>query len=144
MRPVIYNGDLGELLAKYQGQHAGRNQECVALVQGVTNIGHTSGWQRGERVVDQNFIVPGTVVANFKTVDGKVKFPNQSGWHVAIFLDFGNKKPEGGYTHFWVLDQWNGKGVKRRNKNAFSPEQAKRLHIKPCDNANEYYIVMVK
>lgn len=143
MHPVIYEGDLGELLAKYMGHFAGRNQECVAFPQAVTNIGHTSRWHRGARVVDQTFITPGTVIANFKMVNGEPKFPNQHGYHVAIFLDFGNRKPDGGYTHFWVLDQWHFKTVARRNKNAFTPQEMKARGYLPCDNANDYYIVEV-
>lgn len=104
MHPVVYDGDLGELLAKYFGNFAGRDQECVSFPQAVTNVGWTGNWQPGLRVVDQNFITPGTVVANFKYENGKAKFPNAHGYHVAIFLDFGNRKPGGGYTHFWVLD----------------------------------------
>lgn len=38
----------------------------------------------------------------------------------------------------------DGNGEPIKYKNAFAPEEAKRLRIKPCDNANEYYIVMVK
>jgi hypothetical protein len=48
-----------------------------------------------------------------------------------------------GYTHFWVLDQWQGHPVKRRNKNAIGADDAKRRHILPCDNANEYDVVLV-
>jgi hypothetical protein len=41
----------------------------------------------------------------------------------------------GGYTHFWVLDQWRGKTIARRNKNAWTPEQIRRFHIMPTDDA---------
>lgn len=143
MHPVIYNGDLKDLLEQYKDKHAGRDQECVALPQAVTNVGYTGSWRPGARVVELNYLEPGTVIANFKFVDGKPKFPNQHGYHVAIFMEFGNKKPGGGYTHFWVVDQWHGKTVARRNKNAFTPEEMKKRGFKPCDNANDYYVVMV-
>lgn len=143
MRPVVYSGDLGELLAKYFGHFAGRNEECVAFPQAVTAVGHTSRWQPGARVVDQAYIAPGTVVANFKFENGRARFPNQHGYHVAIFLEFGNRRPGGGYTHFWVLDQWHGKTVARRNKNAWTADQMRKLHIKPADDAEQYYIVNV-
>lgn len=143
MRPAIHEGDLGELLARHEGKFVGRDQECAALVQTVTSVGHTSRWQPGARVVDQNFVVPGTVIANFVFKDGKAKYPNRSGWHVAIFLDFGPRGADGKYTHIWVIDQWRGKTVGRRTKKAFSEEEAKRKQIKPNNNANEYYIVDV-
>lgn len=143
MRPAVYRGDLGELLAQYQGRFAGRNQECAALVQFVTDVGHTSKWQPGGRVVDQSFIPPGTIIANFVVDNGKARYPNKSGWHVAIFLNFGPKYVSGGYENIWVLDQWRGASVARRSKKAFSRDEAKRNQIRASNNANEYYVVNV-
>lgn len=143
MRSIIYDGDLGELLAKFHGRFAGRDQECAALVQSITSIGHTSRWQPGPRVVDQTFIKPGTIIANFKFENGRARYPNQSGWHVAIFSDFGNRRPGGGYTHFWIVDQWRGKTVGRRRKQAWTPEEIKRNNIRPVNDAEQYYIVNV-
>jgi hypothetical protein len=143
MHPVLYEGDLGELLVKYYGKYAGRDQECPALPQSVTNVGYRGNWHRGARVVDQTFIAPGTVIANFKLVNGKYIFPSEHGYHVALFSDFGNRKPSGGYTHFYVVDQWHGKTVARRNKNSFPPEVMKARGYLPCDNADDYYIVLV-
>jgi hypothetical protein len=143
MRPVVYNGDLNALRETYLGRYAGRNQECVSLPQAVTSVGHTSRWQPGGKVVDQSYIAPGTVIANFKFENGHARFPNQHGYHVAIFLEFGSRRPGGGYTHFWVIDQWRGKTVARRNKNAWTPEQIRRSRIMPADDAEQYYIVNV-
>jgi hypothetical protein len=143
MRSVIYNGDPGELLAKYTGRWAGRDHECVALPQGVTSVGHTGRWRRGEKVTEQSYMPPGTVIANFKEVNGEWRFPCQHFYHAAIFLNFGPRKPSGGYTHFWVLDQWNDFPVARRNKNSWSNADMKRLGIKPADDADQYYIVLV-
>lgn len=143
MRPAIYRGDLGELLAKHMGQFAGRDQECAALVQSVTDVGHTSHWQAGGKVVDQKFITPRTIIANFVFAGGRARYPNRSGWHVAIFLNFGNKDAKGNYTNIWVLDQWRRSPVARRAKKAYSQEDASRLKIRASNNANEYYIVNV-
>jgi hypothetical protein len=143
MHPVVYAGDLGELLAKYYGHYAGRDQECVALPQKVTNVGYTGRWRRGAKVTEQSYIPPGTVIANFKEVNGEWKFPCEHFYHAAIFLDFGPRKPSGGYTHFWVIDQWSGKPVARRNKNSWTAAQFNSLHIKPADDADQYYIVNV-
>lgn len=143
MRAVIYDGDLGDLLAKYFGHYAGRDQECVALPQKVTNVGYTGNWRPGPRVMEQSHIAQGTVIANFKFENGQGRFPRQHGYHAAIFIEFGNRRPGGGYTHFWVVDQWNGKTVARRNKNAWPPGEVKRRGILPCDDADQYYIVNV-
>lgn len=143
MKSAIHQGDLGELLARYQGKFAGRDQECAAFVQTVTTVGHTSRWQPGGRVVEQNFITPGTVIANFIFENGKGRYPNRNGWHVAIFLSLGNRDSKGNLSHIWVLDQWRGRTVARRSKKAFSTEDAKRMQIKPANNANDYYIVNV-
>jgi hypothetical protein len=143
-RPIVYSGDLGELLAAHWNGFAGRNEECVSLPQAVTEVGHTGRWKRGSRVVDLDFLQPGTVIANFKTVGGLTRFPNEHGFHVALFMSFGSRSTAtSDYTHFWVLDQWHGHPVKRRNKNAIGADDAKRRHILPCDNANEYYVVLV-
>ena len=69
MHPAIYDGDLKDLLKEYEDKHAGRDQECVALVQAVTNVGYTGKWQTGTRVVELNYLEPWTEVANFKIVD---------------------------------------------------------------------------
>ena len=141
--PAVYMGDLGELMAAHTNGFIGRNEECVALPQGATEVGYTGRWQPGAKVVDLPFLLPGTVIANFEFKDGKARFPNRHGFHAALFMSYGNRLPKGGYTHFWVLDQWHGHPIKRRNKNAFSAEEAKRRHIMPADNANDYYVVMV-
>jgi hypothetical protein len=143
-RPVVFQGDLGELLVTYWQKYAGRDQECVAFPQAVTNVGFTGRWQPGERVVDLKFLLPGTVIANFKSENGKARFPNEHGYHAALFLTFGDRNmAKDGYTHFWVLDQWPQHPVKRRNKNAFSLDEMTRRGWKPCDNANDYFVVMV-
>ena len=109
----------------------------------MTNVGYTGNWRPGPRVTEQSHIVQGTVIANFKFEDGQGRFPSQHGYHAAIFIEFGNRKPQGGYTHFWVIDQWNGKTVARRHKNAWPPGEVKRRGILPCDDADQYYIVNV-
>jgi len=143
MRPVVYSGDMGALIAKYHENFAGRNQECVSLVQAETDIGHTSRWKPGLKVVDQNFIAPGTIIANFVSNNGVARYPNRSGWHVAIFLSFGPRDSKGQYTNIWVVDQWRGSVVARRSKKAFSDQEARRMQVRASNNANEYYIVNV-
>jgi len=89
--PVIYRGNLEELKEQYKGEFVD-NGQCARLVQVLTGIGHTSTWQPGTRVVDLKYLRPGTVIANFKIVDGKPKFPNQSARHAALFQRFEHGK----------------------------------------------------
>lgn len=49
----------------------------------------------------------------------------------------------GRYWRIWVIDQWNGKALDRRDKYAYSPEQIKGEGIKPSDSANDFYVVVV-
>lgn len=140
-RNVIYQGDIDQLLETKAGQYF-RDQECVALPQALTDVGHTSRWQAGPRVVDLSYLNPGTVIANFKLVDGRLKFPNQHGYHAALFHEFGERSMAGSYMRIWMVDQWKGASVKRREKRAYSPVDAKRLGIAPADNANEFYVVV--
>lgn len=141
-RQVIYQGDIPELLKRMKEKHF-MDGECAKLPQALTDVGHTSRWQPGERVVDLTFLRPGTVIANFKFENGKARFPNQHGYHVALFHEFGEARPGGGYWRIWVIDQWIGKSVDRRYKKAWTPQEVKNLGIKPADNANEFYVVLV-
>lgn len=140
-RSVIYQGDIDQLVEAKAGQYF-RDHECVALPQVLTDVGHTSTWQAGPRVVDLSYLNPGTVIANFKLVNGRLKFPNQHGYHAALFHEFGERSMAGGYMRIWMVDQWKGASVKRREKRAYAPVEAKRLGIAPADNANEFYVVV--
>lgn len=40
------------------------------------------------------------------------------------------------------MDQWVGAPVPRRDKRAYSPEEANRHGIAPADIANEFYVVV--
>lgn len=76
------------LRAKGAGAYLGRDQECAALPQFLTDVGYTGRWYPGPRVIDLAFLLPGTVIANFKLDNGQLKFPNQKGWHVGLFDKF--------------------------------------------------------
>lgn len=150
-RPFIFRGNLEELKEKYEllaKQNPPEayidNKQCARLVQVLTGIGHTSTWRPGARVVDLKYLRPGTVVANFKSVDGKPIFPNQSAWHAGLFQRFEHGKIiKGKRAHFTIIDQYPGKPVGERAIQAFSPDEVKRLGKTPANNANEYYVVMV-
>jgi hypothetical protein len=40
-------------------------------------------------------------------------------------------------AHFWVLDQWNGHPVKRRNNNALRADEARRRHFETTSRGGE-------
>lgn len=138
---VIYQGKLEEL----EGKPPFGDGECVALPQSVTNVGHTSAWRPGPRVVDLSYLNPGTVIANFVfDSKGVGRFPNKHRYHAALFWEFGERSMATGMpVRIWVADQWVGVLADRRHKLAFTPEDAKRKGVAPADNANEFYVVMV-
>lgn len=142
-RAVIYQGDLEELVKEKAGTFLGRNQQCVALPQFLTTVGHTSRWQPGERVVDLKSLRPGTVITNFVFDKGKARFPNMHRYHAAIFVGFGEPKPGGGYWRIWVIDQWSGMPMGKRYKRAWTKEELAARHPAPADDADQFYVVMV-
>jgi hypothetical protein len=135
----IYQGDIDALA----GHDPFGSGECVALVQAVTSVGHTSTWRPGPRVVDLSYLNPGTVIANF--IDGR--FPNRHGYHAALFVEFGprdmaSRRP----TKFTVMDQFTG----RYPRNVVKPRdiiargdrtKAMGNPYADCDNADQFYVV---
>jgi hypothetical protein len=158
-RNVIYQGkfqglDFEALADKYDqlwqsgtGEYLGRNHECAALPQFLTDVGYTGRWWPGPRVIDLDYLLPGTVIANFKTVDGKSKFPNQHGWHVGLFDKFlrGARMVNGLPCEFSMFDQYEGKPASRRGVAILTPEwkKANPRYGTPSNDASEYYVVAV-
>jgi hypothetical protein len=140
MGSTIYDGDLMALK-----EHAPFGSgECVALPQALTDIGHTSKWRPGMRVMDLEFLPSGTVIANFKIKEGFLqRFPNQHGYHVSFFMGFSPLRASTGEPlGIIVMDQWRGRRVLPRTIKSYADAEAKRMRISPCDNANEFYVVM--
>lgn len=144
--PVIYQGDLQELLREYKGKHV-MDGECAKLPQFFTNVGWTGRWQQGPRVVDTAHLLPGTVIANFKFKDGRMKYPNERHYHAGLFCrSFTKLQYSGIFAPFSMVDQWQGdkpRSISERAMLAYPPEYVKTHPIWPCDNANDFYIVMV-
>lgn len=141
-RNVVYQGDLDALLAE-DAPAMYLDGECAKLPQALTDVGWTGNWLPGPRVVDLAYLAHGTVIANFVVENGRWKYPNRHFYHACLFYDFGERIMGGGYRRIWMIDQWRGKPVGKRYRLAYAPEEAKRLGIQPCDNANEFYVVMV-
>ena len=134
----IYSGDVEEL----EGHAPFGDGECVALPKETTSVGWTGFWRPGPRVVDLYYLNPGAVIANF-VIDsqGRGRFPNRHRYHAALFIGF-RRGVSGKVTSIEVMDQWVGAPVRRRDKRAYSADEAKRYGIAPADNANEFYVVV--
>jgi len=147
--PVVYRGDLKALLKKWkdEGTEKLANGECARLPQELTNVGHTSRWQRGSRVLDSPHLLPGTVIANFKLRDGKWVFPNEEGWHAGLFHRFEGRRvmSNGLPCEFSMIDQWKEKVPGERGV-AVLPQWFKEKHptkYVPSNKADEFYVVLV-
>jgi hypothetical protein len=137
----IYSGDVEQL----EGHEPFSDGECVALVQAVTSVGLTAGWRPGPRVVDLSYLNPGTVIANF--LDGR--FPNRRRYHAAMFMEFGPRGMSSGRpSTIKVMDQFTGRHprnmVKSRDIYARGDKTYKQGNpYADCDNADQYYVVIV-
>jgi len=156
--PVVYRGDMAALIqewqekyrkAWYESRDAGirslkiGNGECVRLPQDLTNVGHTSRWQPGDRVVDvARTLKPGTVLANFITEFDKWYFPNSHGWHAALFVGGeGFSVVTGKPSQIVMFDQWVGRAPNLRHVRNWLPEI--RQTKEPSNIADEFYVVLV-
>lgn len=145
-RNVIYQGDLDELEREWAGKYIA-NGECARLPQALTDVGHTSRWQPGPRVVDLAYLNPGTVIANFVFERGRARYPNKSGWHAGLFRRFepGVVMANGLPCRFSMIDQFPGKHVRARGMASLTPayKEAHPHHATPANNADEFYVVVV-
>jgi hypothetical protein len=115
--------------------------ECVRLVQHYTQVGPTSTWRQGPRVLDEAIIEEGTVIANFNK---QGRWPGKrKGNHAAFFIGFGPRGPDGKPMWIVVQDQWKAKDdihMRRIERHGL------KLHdegnrVDDSDNAEHFYIV---
>jgi len=163
--PVAYPGDMNALIRKWAERRLAdwkenqtkltfiANGQCARLPQELTGVGHTSRWQPGERVIDvARTLRPGTVIANFMSEYDKHWFPNSHGYHAALFVrGEGFSVATGKPGQVIVFDQWIG--PRRTHKDSHTPgtrpiravafEQVQARQTQPCDNANDFYVVLV-
>ena len=159
-RSVAYPGNFDALVKewkeKYENEWARNgmraalalkiaNGQCARLPQALTNVGHTSRWQPGERVMDvARTLKLGTVIANFLFEYDKAWYPNSHGWHAALFAGAdGFSIVTGKPSRIQLFDQWPGRPPNTRHVKAYTDEVAKQQDIHPCDNANDFFVVMV-
>lgn len=139
MAYFLYSGDVGKL----NGHAPFSNRECVALVQATTSVGHTSRWRPGPRVVDLSYLNPGTVIANFVfEKQGNGSFPNQHGYHAALFVDFcGRGVSSTKAKNMRVMDQWRTRipnTVRQREIVARGKSKAEGSAYSDSDNADQF------
>ncbi|NHZ94296.1 BPSL0067 family protein [Massilia sp. CCM 8734] len=148
--PVVYRDNLDDLMAEWKRTDTKKigNGQCVRLPQEYTNVGHTSRWQRGARVLDLTTLPPGTVIANFKLVNNKWRFPNEKGWHAALFYGFAEveKDPKGKPTAIVMVDQWTNKapGMRRVSSWTAAEKKANPKRAEASNEATEFYVVEVQ
>jgi hypothetical protein len=114
--------------------------QCVTLVQKLTNVGHTSTWSPGLRVMDSVHLPIGCVIATF--VDGK--WPNKkTGNHACFFLGYGPASQSTGKpTYIQVMDQWASAKRPHIQSRKIAPYGLSELRIaSDSDNADMFYVV---
>jgi hypothetical protein len=164
--PVVYPHNFDALLKQWDEQRAKdketgtqtfiANGECARLPQELTNVGHTTRWQPGPPVIEvARTLKPGTVIANFVWEWNTGWFPSTHTYHAALFIrGEGYSTVNGKPSQIVVFDQYKGHGNGHtpgpRTIRAYTYDQAKevekvwRTKIYPCDNANEFYVVLVR
>lgn len=115
---------------------------CVALVQKLTNVGHTSTWSPGLRVMDSVHLPVGCVIATFEFG----RYANKpTGNHACFFLEYGPiSQATGKPVHIMVMDQWQGPKrtkIKSRELRPFGKSHSQGNIITDSDNADMFYVV---
>jgi hypothetical protein len=163
--PVVYTGDMNTLVKEWEDKwrqtfkdkgNEGLKHlmigsgECVALPQGLTNVGWTGRWQRGDRVIDvAKTLKPGTVIANFKLIDGKWQYPRPPaivhGHHAALFMGADSYSTQTGKpTRIFMFDQWRNPPPKWPSpRPVYVRPEAIAKTKQPCDKAEDFYVVLV-
>jgi hypothetical protein len=141
--------------AKHIGGTLVGSGSCVALPQTlVPAVGNTSLWRRGEAVVGNKTILPGTLVATFET-NGKY-LSNEHDNHAAIYIAQVTAGENGEtQTGIKVLDQWKGKKphppqtrvmsttiFKTYEKPIKTKYGVNTLYENPSDNGNALFIIV--
>jgi hypothetical protein len=116
--------------------------DCVALVQHYTNVGHTSTWQPGLRVLDSVHLPVGTVIATFD----KGRYANKKrGNHACFFLEYGPlSQTTGKPMYIKVMDQWIGRKENLIHWRDIHPRGKLHSEGNPfydSDNADTFYVV---
>lgn len=108
--------------------------ECVALVQHFANAPITSAWRKGDQVMGNKSLSPGTAIATF--VNGR--YPNRPhGNHAAFYLG----QDAGG---IYVVDQWRDMQNKPTISKRFIRSKGKSKsggYVEPSNNADAFSVI---
>lgn len=150
-RNARYPKDFDALIEDYKkNPRFVANGECARLPQELTDVGWTGRWHRGPRVLDLAFLLPGTVIANFKLIDGQWKYPNEHGFHAGLFDRFyhGEVLANKLRCEFTMFDQYNGQTRHLPGLRPMSilPDwyiQQYPQYNTPSNRADDFYVVVV-
>lgn len=117
------------------------NGSCALLVQHYAGLPKHNRWRQGLRVVEQTNIWPGVAIATFENG----VYPNlRTGNHVAFFVAFGKRNPDGTAASIWVMEQYHGlTRVQLREIPARGQVDSKwgKRWANPSNNADAFYII---
>lgn len=117
------------------------NGSCALLVQHHAKVPKHNLWRQGARVVEQTAIWEGVAIATFENG----VYPNwPTGNHVAFFVKFGGRNPDGTAASIWVMEQYHGLSrVQLREIPARGQVDSKwgKRWANPSNNADAFYII---
>lgn len=132
----VYHG-----VIKLEGKPLVGNGSCALMVQHYAKLPHSSNWHQGQRVVEQTNIWPGLAIATF---ENGVYASTKTGNHVAFFIRFGKKNPDGTWQTIWIMEQYMGllritlREIPRKGQ--VDSKWGKRW-ADPSNNADAFYII---
>lgn len=114
---------------------------CAVMVQREAKLPNHRFWRQGVHVVEQQNVWPGTAIATFENG----VYPNwKTGNHVAFFLRFGRRNPDGTAASIWVVEQYHGlTRIQQREiaaKGQVDSQWGKRWRD-PSNNADAFYVI---
>lgn len=117
------------------------NGSCALMVQHYGKLPNHRLWHQGQHVVEQKNIWPGTAIATF---ENGVYPNNRTGNHVAFFVRFGKRNPDGAVASIWVVEQYHGlRSIQMREipaRGRVDSQWGKRW-ANPSNNADAFYII---
>lgn len=92
----------------YEGQWVGESHQCVAFVKAVAHTPATPAWRKGDAVLGNLTLAPGTAIACGWDENGRYRSLSH-GNHAAIYVS-----QHGNFIEVW--DQWTKQPVKQTTK----------------------------
>lgn len=134
--PYIYSG-----VNRLRGQPLVGDGGCALMVEHYAHLPPHQKWRQGLHIVDQQNVWPGTAIATFENG----VYPNwPTGNHVAFFVKFGKRAPDGKVESIWVMEQYHGlSAIQMREIPARGQVDSKwgKRWANPSNNADAFYII---